>query len=504
VFTDIALSPSQELFGISFTTLYSINQAGNATAIGPTGAALNGLVFSPNGTLYAFGGTGLYTVSTTTGAATLVGNSGLSLRSEGDLSFNHGSLYETATNGSVSDLLKGNPTTGAATLVGRIVPNANMFGLATGSDGVLYGFDRNKIYAINRTTGAGTLVQTFGGGLGAANGAASQADSIPPICFLPGTRIATPAGEIAIEHLLPGDHVLTHAGQARPIVWIGEGRALATRRQRGVATPVIVRKGAFADGIPNRDLRVTRAHAFLFDGVLIPAEFLVNHRSIVWDDEPQEVRLYHIELETHDVLVANAALAESYRDDGNRWLFQNAWTAHAGARQACAPVVTGGAVVDAVWRRLLDRAGPEPIGPLTTDAALCLLVDGRRLDPASVFRNVYTFHVPPRPGEVRIISRAASPAELGLARDPPVLGVAVRRVILWDGPRVDLIEASDERLTDGFHGFEPDDGIRWTCGNACLPKNLFAGRGDRAAQLDLSLGGTTPYPLVEDAGTKAA
>jgi hypothetical protein len=249
---------------------------------------------------------------------------------------------------------------------------------------------------------------------------------------------------------------------------------------------------------------VTKAHGFLFDGTLIPAEFLVNHRSIVWDDEPQEVSLYHIELETHDVLVANGAPAESYRDDGNRWLFRNAFWARPDWQSACAPVLTGGDIVDAVWQRLLDRAGPRPAGPLTTDPALHLLVDGRRLDPVAVHGNVHAFRVPPRPGIVRIVSRAASPAALGLARDPRVLGVAVRRILLWDGPRVDLLEASDERLADGFHGYEPDNGIRWTGGDARLPDGLFAGRQDRSVQLDLHLGGTTPYPLPEDAGTRAA
>jgi hypothetical protein len=126
VLTDIALSPGQQLFGESFTTLYSINQLGSAIAIGPTGALLNGLVFSPDGTLYASGGTGLYTVNTTTGAATLVGTSGLGLRSAGDLSFNNGTLYETATNGSVTDLLTLNTSTGAATVVGQVVSNPNM------------------------------------------------------------------------------------------------------------------------------------------------------------------------------------------------------------------------------------------------------------------------------------------------------------------------------------------------------------------------------------------
>jgi Hint domain len=30
------------------------------------------------------------------------------------------------------------------------------------------------------------------------------------------------------------------------------------------------------------------------------------------------VSIYHLELDTHDVLLANGAPAESYRDDGNR------------------------------------------------------------------------------------------------------------------------------------------------------------------------------------------
>ena len=76
--------------------------------------------------------------------------------------------------------------------------------------------------------------------------------------------------------------------------------------------------------MPHHDLRVTKAHALYVDGVLIPVEFLVNHRSILWDDRAQEVAIYHVELDTHDVLMANGAPAESYRDDGNRWLFQNA------------------------------------------------------------------------------------------------------------------------------------------------------------------------------------
>src|SRR6185312_7545532 len=97
----------------------------------------------------------------------------------------------------------------------------------------------------------------------------------------------------------------TLRGEARRIVWIGEGRVLAARGRRSAATPVIVRKGALADNVPHHDLRVTKGHSLYIDDVLIPVEFLVNHRSIIWDDQAQEVKLYHIELEEHDVLIAD-------------------------------------------------------------------------------------------------------------------------------------------------------------------------------------------------------
>ena len=296
------------------------------------------------------------------------------------------------------------------------------------------------------------------------------------LCFLAGTLITTPAGQTPVECLDPGDHVLTAAGQVRPIAWIGQGRVLATRGRRTAATPVIIRKGALAPNVPHHDLHVTKGHALFIDDVLIPVEFLVNHRSILWDDRAQEVAVFHVELETHDVLLANGAPAESYRDDGNRWLFRNAnsgWNQP--PKRPCAPVLTGGPVVDAVWRRLLDRAGPRPSMPLTTDPDLHLLVDGARLDPTTQAGEFHMFSLRHAPGEVRIASRAAAPQELGLARDPRCLGVAVRRIVVRRNTRSRTIQADDPRLTEGFHAFEVNQGFRWTDGNALLPPAMFAG-----------------------------
>ena len=97
--------------------------------------------------------------------------------------------------------------------------------------------------------------------------------TVGPPCFLAGTRIATPHGEVPVEQLVAGDTVLTNSGAAQPIVWIGTGCVLATRGRRNAATPVIVKKGAIADNVPYRDLHVTKGHSLFIDGALIPVEY---------------------------------------------------------------------------------------------------------------------------------------------------------------------------------------------------------------------------------------
>jgi hypothetical protein len=166
-------------------------------------------------------------------------------------------------------------------------------------------------------------------------------------------------------------------------------------------------------------------------------------------------------------------------------------------------VLTGGPIVDALWRRLLDRAGPRPLVPLTDEPDLHLLVDGQRVDPSRYPGGRYAFRLPRRPGKMRLVSRLASPAELGLARDPRVLGVAVRQIRLWQGERLRLLNAADPVLAVGFHGFEPDDGRRWTDGNALLPPALFAGI-DGPCEVEVLTCGTTRYPLLVEQARRIA
>ena len=287
---------------------------------------------------------------------------------------------------------------------------------------------------------------------------------------------------------------MTRSGKVRPITWIGTGCVLSTQGRRTAATPVIIRKGAIADNEPHHDLRVTKGHSLYIDRVLIPVEFLVNHRSILWDDRAQEVSIYHIELEDHEVLIANGTAAESYRDDGNRWLFRNANVAWSfPPKEPCAPVLTGGPVVDAIWQRLLERSGTRPGFPLTDDPGLHLLVDGQRVDPRMATPDGrYVFRLQAPPDYVRIVSRAGAPSELGLSRDPRPLGIAVRRIAILDGIAQRIVEAADTALRDGFHGYEPGEDIRWTNGNAGLPADLFSACSG-PLDIEITTAGATRY-----------
>jgi hypothetical protein len=324
------------------------------------------------------------------------------------------------------------------------------------------------------------------------------------ICFAAGTRIATPSGEVPVECLAVHDTVLTHRGEVRVVTWIGKGAVPATHGRYGAATRVIVRKGALADNVPHCDLYVTKGHSLYLGDVLIPVEFLVNHRSIVWDDRALEMDIYHIELAVHDVLLSNGAPAESYRDDGNRSLFQNAdaeW--HQPPKAPCAPVLTGGPVVDAIWRSLMDRSGLRLDVPTTDEPDLHLLVDGYRVDGQLMRNGVHAFRLSNPSATVRVVSRAGAQDRLGLARDPRLLGVALRRVLLWRGRQLKAIEADDPLLCDGFHAFEADNGFRWTDGNARLPAALFDGV-EPNCELQLHVACATQYELVEDPACAAA
>jgi hypothetical protein len=182
IMTDIAFSPTGQLFGTSFTSLYSINAGtGAATLIGGLGAAglgMNALVFRTDGVLLGAGflSRDLFSIDVTTGAATSLGTTGY--RSAGDLAFHNGHLYLSSMNdddadgpnpGDIDSLIEIDQSTIVGTLIGPI-GFSNVFGLATGDDNELYALSGTTVLVIDPTTGAGTAGPTFTGGMGESFG----------------------------------------------------------------------------------------------------------------------------------------------------------------------------------------------------------------------------------------------------------------------------------------------------------------------------------------------
>ena len=318
------------------------------------------------------------------------------------------------------------------------------------------------------------------------------------VCFASGTLIRTVRGDVAVEALSLDDIVITASGAHRPILWIGHRKIDCTRHPDPDAVhPVRIVANAFGAGKPERDLFVSSGHALcvsVIDDVLVPAYALINGATVS-RFATDEVTYWHVELDSHDVLLANGMPAESFIDVGNRSFFTENETVTLDARpdrapktlgDYCCPFVGEGPLVQVLRERLRHRAlslnwsiGGSP------HAALHLVADGVRIE-ADLSGLKARFIVPAQAKDVWLVSETCVPEHVGLSEDTRSLGVCIGGISIDDG--LDLrstVEPSDPRLADGFH---PAEGtLRWTMGRARLPATLWEGcRGMFFLRVDLA------------------
>ena len=135
-------------------------------------------------------------------------------------------------------------------------------------------------------------------------------------CFLKGTKIRTAEGERKIEDLAIGELLPTMFGGLRPIQWIGRypiKRSDPSKPWVKDVLPVRIARSALAPDVPHTDLYLTGGHSLLIDGVLVPAELLINGTTITRDEvrEYDELEYIHVKLESHDVIYAEGVPAET-------------------------------------------------------------------------------------------------------------------------------------------------------------------------------------------------
>ena len=154
------------------------------------------------------------------------------------------------------------------------------------------------------------------------------ADETDPICFMPGTQILTPDGEVAVETLTRGDLVLTTDGSAKPVGWIGRQTVSTIFADPLRVLPIRIKAGALGENVPCRDFLLSPDHAIRVGDILIQAGALVNGTSIVRETNvPKTFTYYHVELDDHLLIIAENTPAETFIDNVDRLAFDN-WQEH--------------------------------------------------------------------------------------------------------------------------------------------------------------------------------
>lgn len=144
------------------------------------------------------------------------------------------------------------------------------------------------------------------------------------ICFTPGTKIATPKGEVAVETLQAGDKVFTRDNGIQEITWSGS-RTLSGDEL--IASPdlqpVLVRAGSLGANVPEHDLLLSPNHRLLLSGQRAALHFEDNEvfaaaKHMTTADGVDAVRssgvtYIHLMLARHEVILSNGAWTESFQ-----------------------------------------------------------------------------------------------------------------------------------------------------------------------------------------------
>ena len=451
----------------------SVTLSGGAVLSGPGMLAANGAagkIALTGGDILASGGTltldGNVTISSA-GSIAIAGSSALELRQAtgGEILFTGSDAMLTiespaAESSAVSNMLAGD-TVDLQDVAPSLVSDVNAT-ITTGAGG---GF------ALNTAPGqpSVSIVPDGTGGTLLTLGAEMA-------CFAQGTRLLTPNGYVPVEAFKPGDPIITRLGVRRAVRWIGRRRMEAGLKPRQDMRPVVVLPGALGPLRPGKPVRLSPSHAVFVNGVLVPVMHLVNGATILREMTLGAVTYFHIELDRHDILMAEGLEVESYFDTGNRGEFHHEQGIRGNAARPCAPLVTHGPKLAAIRRRLHETALQAGFS-LNHDPHLKGIVGQTVLTPElcrSGAMRVARFLLPPDSGRLLLQAECAAPADTDPdSDDRRQLALCLRQ------PRAKRHQLI---LGKGWYPSAPADTGIWMSGSA----ELFPPPGARALTLRFS------------------
>ncbi|KMQ96197.1 outer membrane protein [Lasius niger] len=315
------------------------------------------------------------------------------------------------------------------------------------------------------------------------------------ICFLKGTHISTPNGEIEVQHLKAGDFVWAREGGKDVPRLIKE-----IRHHRSEVNPnlpidlagwsVCIKKDAFGANLPERDLRVTSEHCFYFEGRFIPIRMLVNGASIYYDTSLEVFEFFHLETEPHSIIRAEGVLTESWLNTqaSRRAVYlPNGLTSlevippRSWERDAAAPLDVSASFAQHLWQKFNHRALKRNMDyqvshqwEFDNNPDLHLrLENGRKIQPRNRRGNKYFFQLPANIGTDKIFlcSKTFRPSEsVGpWVDDRRELGVLVGKINLAIGDSFKEIRAYYNVANALGWDVVENTPCRWTKGAALLP-----------------------------------
>lgn len=208
-----------------------------------------------------------------------------------------------------------NGTGGSLTIThinGVAVTAGSTVTLASGHD-ITLNADGTLTIDTDADISADTFTYTVQSSTGHSDTGFVTVDTVP--CFVAGTMIRVPGGEVPVENLSAGDVVLTMDDGAQPLIWTGARSVPA----QGALAPVRIAAGTFGR---HRTLLVSPQHRILIRDslaellfgtpeVLIKAKDLVNGRTVT-RVEGGEVSYVHLLFERHQVVFSQGLSSESF------------------------------------------------------------------------------------------------------------------------------------------------------------------------------------------------